>query len=54
VRRLSRAHIGDGRHSSGRPQTPRTGWFTACWLLAKAKDGISAPSLQRALEIGLY
>ena len=27
-------------------------WFTACWLLASQKDGISALSLKRALEIG--
>jgi transposase-like protein len=29
-------------------------WFTACWLFATQKDGISAQSLQRALEIGSY
>jgi hypothetical protein len=33
-------------------RTPLTVWFTACWLFATAKDGISALSLQRALEIG--
>jgi transposase-like protein len=29
-------------------------WFTACWLFATQKDGISALSLKRALEIGSY
>src|SRR5512135_2746427 len=37
-----------------RTQTPLTGWFTACWQFAVAKDGISALSLQRSLEIGSY
>jgi transposase-like protein len=37
-----------------RRRTPLTVWFTACWLFATAKDGISALSLQRALEIGSY
>ena len=31
-----------------------TVWFTACWLFAAQKDGISAQSLQRSLEIGSY
>lgn len=29
-------------------------WFEACWLFASGKDGISALSLQRSLEIGSY
>ena len=29
-------------------------WFTACWLFATQKDGISAQSLHRSLEIGSY
>jgi transposase-like protein len=37
-----------------RRRTPLTVWFTACWMFATAKDGISALSLQRALEIGSY
>lgn len=37
-----------------RRRTPLTVWFTACWLFATQKDGISALSLQRALEIGSY
>jgi transposase-like protein len=37
-----------------RRRTPLTVWFTACWMLAAQKDGISALSLQRALEIGSY
>ena len=61
--------LGDGRfESSGcgdrtsvtagtifdRTRTPLTVWFTACWLFATGKDGISALSLQRTLEIGSY
>jgi transposase-like protein len=37
-----------------RTRTPLTVWFTACWLFAAQKDGISAQSLQRSLEIGSY
>jgi transposase-like protein len=37
-----------------RTRTPLTVWFTACWLLATGKDGISALSLKRMLEIGSY
>jgi transposase-like protein len=37
-----------------RRRTPLTVWFTACWMFATAKDGISAQSLQRSLEIGSY
>ena len=37
-----------------RTRTPLTVWFHACWLFATAKDGISALSLQRTLEIGSY
>jgi transposase-like protein len=33
-------------------RTPLTVWFIACWLFATAKDGVSALSLQKALEIG--
>ncbi len=29
-------------------------WFTGCWMFAAQKDGVSALSLQRALEIGSY
>jgi len=29
-------------------------WFTACWLFATGKDGISALGLKRVLEIGSY
>ena len=35
-----------------RTRTPLTVWFTACWLFAPQKDGVSAQSLQRALDIG--
>ena len=35
-----------------RTRTPLTVWFTACWLFATGKDGISALSLKRTLEIG--
>jgi transposase-like protein len=37
-----------------RTGTPLTVWFTACWLFATGKDGISALSLKRTLEIGSY
>lgn len=37
-----------------RTRTPLTVWFSACWAFASAKDGISALSLQRTLEIGSY
>src|SRR5450631_2399947 len=37
-----------------RTRTPLTVWFTACWLFATQKDGISALSLKRAPEIGSY
>lgn len=37
-----------------RTRTPLTVWFTACWMFATAKDGLSALTLQRALEIGSY
>lgn len=37
-----------------RTRTPLTVWFTACWLFASGKDGISALSLKRTLEIGSY
>jgi transposase-like protein len=37
-----------------RTRTPLTVWFTACWLFATQKDGISAQHLQRSLAIGSY
>jgi hypothetical protein len=37
-----------------RTRTPLTVWFHACWMLTTQKDGISAQSLQRILEIGTY
>jgi len=37
-----------------RTRTPLTVWFNACWLFATGKDGISALSLKRSLEIGSY
>ncbi len=37
-----------------RRRTPLTVWFTACWMFATQKDGLSAQSVQRALEIGSY
>src|SRR6266496_324713 len=37
-----------------RRRTPLTVWFTGCWMFAAQKDGVSALSLQRALEIGSY
>jgi DNA-directed RNA polymerase subunit RPC12/RpoP len=61
--------IGDGRYKCAacgartsvtagtlfdRRRTPLTVWFAACWMFATQKDGVSALSLQRALEIGSY
>jgi len=37
-----------------RTRTPLTVWFNACWLVATGKDGISALSLKRTVEIGSY
>jgi transposase-like protein len=37
-----------------RTRTPLTVWFAACWQFASGKDGISAMSLKRMLEIGSY
>lgn len=37
-----------------RTRTPLTVWFTACWIFASGKDGVSALSLKRLLEIGSY
>jgi len=37
-----------------RTRTPLTVWFTACWLFATGKNGISALSLKRTLAIGSY
>ena len=51
---MSCAHVGDGGTIFDRTRTPLTVWFTACWLFATQKDGISAQGLQRSLEIGSY
>lgn len=37
-----------------RTRTPLTVWFAACWLFATSKNGISALSLRRILQIGSY
>jgi transposase-like protein len=37
-----------------RTRTPLTVWFAACWNFASGKDGISALSLKRTLEISSY
>jgi len=37
-----------------RTRTPLTVWFNAAWQFASGKDGISALSLKRTLEIGSY
>src|SRR5207245_7018194 len=29
-------------------------WFTVCWMFAGRKDGVSALTVQRTLEIGSY
>src|SRR6266851_3593809 len=40
--------------SFSRGSGPMTVWFAACWMFATQKDGVSALSVQRALEIGSY
>jgi len=54
VHGLRSPYIGD----SGDPFRPQADaaevWFAACWMFATQKDGVSALSLQRALEIGSY
>ena len=37
-----------------RTRTPLAVWFAVAWPFATAKDGISAQSLQRTLELGSY
>jgi len=37
-----------------RRRSPLTVWPTACWMFASQKDGVSALSLPRSLEIGSY
>ncbi len=37
-----------------RTRTPLTVWFTVCWQFATDKEGVSALSLKRVLEIGSY
>ena len=37
-----------------RTRTPLTVWFHACWMFATQKDGVSALSVQKALQIGSY
>jgi len=47
--------VGGWRLPDGRfKRTALTVWFNACWLFASGKDGISALSLKRTLEIGSY
>lgn len=35
-------------------RTPLTVWFEVCWMFATSKEGVSAQSLQRTLQIGSY
>lgn len=37
-----------------RTRTPLTVWFTAVWLFATSKDGVSGQSVQRSLQSGPY
>jgi hypothetical protein len=67
VRALGGWRLGDGRYECGgckrrtsvtagtifdRTRTPLTVWFTACWLFATQKDGISAQSQPEVLRSG--
>ncbi len=54
VCRVRLPDISDGGHDLRPHPTSLTAWFTACWLFATAKDGVSALSLQRSLEVGSY
>ena len=54
VLRVRRAHLGDSRHDLRPDPNTADGWFSACWLFASGKDGISALSVKRMLEIGSY
>jgi len=51
---LWRAHFATAGTIFDKTRTPLTVWFTACWLFATQKDGVSALSLKRSLEIGSY
>jgi len=37
-----------------RRRSPLTVWFQVCWMFATAKNGVSALTVQRSLEIGSY
>ena len=54
ARELRRPDICDSGILFDRRRTPLTVWFAACWMFVTGKDGMSALSLQRALEIGSY
>ncbi len=47
-------YVGARRTIFDRTRTPLTVCFAACWEFTTAKDGVSALSLQRTLEIGSY
>ena len=53
-KRATRSNRSKRRPSLNRAKAPLTVWFTACWLFATGKDGISALSLKRSLGIGSY
>ena len=48
------AYVGDGGHDLRPDAHAADGVVHGCWLFATQKDGVSAQSLQRALEIGSY
>ena len=54
VLRVRRPSFGDRGHDRRPTRTPLTVWFSACWLFATGKDGISALRLKRTIEIGSY
>ena len=54
VLRMRRPYIGDRGTIFDRTRTPLTVWFNACWLFAIGKNGMSALSLKRTLDIGSY
>ena len=54
VQRQRRPDIADGGHDLRSHPDTADGVVMACWLFTSQKDGISARSVQRSLEIGSY
>ena len=48
LQRVQGTRVGDRGTIFDKTRTPLTVWFSAAWLFATQKDGVSAQSLQRA------